>query len=71
MTTSEAGWHACRLWEVNLKELDIVFHLKDRLFHDGSPVTAEDVAYSFNITVQKRLPMGPLLAWFSSAGGSR
>ncbi|MDD4478890.1 MAG: ABC transporter substrate-binding protein, partial [Mesotoga sp.] len=69
MTTSEgkAIGMLADSWEVNLEELYIVFHLKDRLFHDGSPVTAEDVAYSFNITVQKRLPMGPLLAWFSSA----
>lgn len=54
-------------WEVNLPEKYIIFTLKDRNFHDGSPVTAEDVAFSFNITVQKRLPMGPLLAWFSNA----
>jgi peptide/nickel transport system substrate-binding protein len=69
MTTSEgkAVGMLADSWEVNLEELYIVFHLKDRLFHDGRPVTAEDVAYSFNITVQKRLPMGPLLAWFSNA----
>ena len=54
-------------WEVSIPERSMTVTIKDRLFHDGNPLTAEDVAFSFNMTVEKRLPMGPLLAWFARA----
>ncbi len=54
-------------WEVDIPERSMTVTTKDKLFHDGAPLTAEDVAFSFNITIEKRLPMGPLLAWFAGA----
>jgi peptide/nickel transport system substrate-binding protein len=36
-------------WDINDAGTEMVFHLrKDALFHDGSPVTAEDVKWSFD-----------------------
>lgn len=54
-------------WEIDLPGKNIIFKIRERFFHDGSPVTADDVAFSFNNTVQKRLPMGPILAYFTGA----
>jgi len=54
-------------WEVDLPNRVMHVTLKDQLFHDGKPVTAQDVAFSYNLTVQKRLPMGPVLAYFIRA----
>ncbi|GEL23148.1 ABC transporter substrate-binding protein [Pseudonocardia sulfidoxydans NBRC 16205] len=42
-------------WETNADATAFTFHLrKDATFHDGSPVTAEDVAYSYDRTCDKQ-----------------
>lgn len=39
-------------WEVSADGKSLIFHLrKDAIFHDGSPVTAEDVKWSFDRAV--------------------
>ncbi len=39
-------------WETSADGLSITFHLvKNATFHDGEPVTAEDVAYTFNYII--------------------
>ncbi len=54
-------------WEVDMKDNSIVLKLAQRKFHDGTPVTADDVVFSFNYILQKRLPLGPILAFFTGA----
>jgi len=42
-------------WESNADATEFTFHLrKDAIFHDGTPVTAEDVAYSYDRTCDKK-----------------
>lgn len=38
-------------WEVSEDGKTYTFHLRDATFHDGSPVTADDVVFSLNRTV--------------------
>ncbi len=54
-------------WHVDMSENSIVLKLGERKFHDGSPLTADDVVFSFNYILQKRLPLGPILAFFLGA----
>ncbi len=50
-------------WEVSPDGLKIIFHLRrDALFHDGSPVTAEDVKWSLDRAVTLRGLAAPQLA---------
>ncbi|KAF2958835.1 hypothetical protein AS159_03955 [Thermotoga sp. Ku-13t] len=54
-------------FQVDFSNNSLILRLKDRKFHDGSPVTADDVVFSFNYILQKRLPLGPILAYFTGA----
>ncbi|AEH50564.1 ABC transporter substrate-binding protein [Pseudothermotoga thermarum] len=54
-------------WEVDMDDNSITLKLAQRKFHDGTPVTADDVVFSFNYILQKRLPLGPILAFFTGA----
>lgn len=70
LLTTQDGMIAGNLaktWDIDMEDRSIVIEIHDRVFHDGHPVTAEDVAFSYNMTIQKRLPMGPVLAFFVNA----
>jgi peptide/nickel transport system substrate-binding protein len=41
-------------WDVSPDNLTYTFHLRDAQFHDGSPVTADDVVYSMNRAVNEK-----------------
>jgi peptide/nickel transport system substrate-binding protein len=41
-------------WDVSQDGLTYTFHLRDAKFHDGSPVTADDVVYSLTRVVQSK-----------------
>ncbi|MFQ6014477.1 MAG: ABC transporter substrate-binding protein [Anaerolineae bacterium] len=47
----------CTDWEASEDAMEWVFHLTDKaVFHDGSPITAEAVEYSFNRTLRFQKP---------------
>jgi peptide/nickel transport system substrate-binding protein len=51
--------YLAKSWEVSADKLTYTFHLvKNATFHDGTPVTSEDVAFSFEI-VKKNHSFGP------------
>jgi ABC-type dipeptide transport system, periplasmic component len=54
-------------FQVDFSNNSLILKLRDRKFHDGSLVTADDVVFSFNYILQKRLPLGPILAYFTGA----
>ncbi|WP_448521697.1 ABC transporter substrate-binding protein [Pseudothermotoga sp.] len=54
-------------FQVDFSNNSLILKLRDRKFHDGSPVSADDVVFSFNYILQKRLPLGPILAYFTGA----
>lgn len=54
-------------FQVDFSTNSLILKLKDRKFHDGSSVTADDVVFSFNYILEKRLPLGPILAYFTGA----
>lgn len=54
-------------FQVDFSTNSLILKLKNRKFHDGSPVTADDVVFSFNYILQKRLPLGPILAYLTGA----
>ncbi len=37
-------------------EETVIYEIRDHSFHDGEPVTAEDVAFSFNYVVENEIP---------------
>ncbi|MFN3283698.1 MAG: ABC transporter substrate-binding protein, partial [Pseudothermotoga sp.] len=54
-------------WQVDFSTNSLILKLRDRKFHDGTKITADDVVFSFNYILQKRLPLGPILAYFTGA----
>jgi len=53
--------YLAKSWEVSADKLTYTFHLvHNATFHDGTPVTSEDVAFSFEI-VKKNHPFGPAM----------
>lgn len=51
-------------WEVLPAQNLVVFHLQEGIkWHDGAELTAEDVAFTINYVLQKRLPMWVVLAY--------
>lgn len=65
---NEGGWPQpidpclCTSYEASKDAREWTFHLTDKAkFHDGSPVTAEAVQYSFNRTLQLKLPRADAL----------
>lgn len=54
-------------FQVDFSNNSLILKLRDRKFHNGSPVTADDVVFSFNYILQKRLPLGPILAYLTGA----
>lgn len=54
-------------FQVDFSTNSLILKLRNRKFHDGSPVTADDVVFSFNYILQKRLPLGPILAYLTGA----
>ncbi|HOJ88303.1 MAG TPA: ABC transporter substrate-binding protein [Pseudothermotoga sp.] len=54
-------------WQVDLSTNSMILKLRDRKFHDGTDVTADDVVFSFNYILEKKLPLGPILAYFTGA----
>jgi peptide/nickel transport system substrate-binding protein len=51
--------YLAKSWEISADQLTCTFHLvEDAIFHDGKPVTAEDVAFSLGI-VKANHPFGP------------
>src|SRR4029079_19028605 len=54
-------------WDVSPARLTYVFHLRGGVkFHDGSPMTAEAVAFSFDRSINKE---NPLFKEAQGAGG--
>ncbi len=44
-------------WEVSPDGLDIVFHLRQGVkWHDGRPFTAQDVLFTYQVTIDPRTP---------------
>ncbi len=54
-------------WQVDFSTNSLILKLRDRNFHDGTKITADDVVFSFNYILQKKLPLGPILAYFTGA----
>lgn len=54
-------------WQVDFPTNSLILKLKDRKFHDGTKLTANDVVFSFNYILEKKLPLGPILAYFTGA----
>lgn len=49
--------HVARSWELSADSTEIVFHLRsDVSWHDGEPVTAEDVAFTYRRAVDPDVP---------------
>jgi peptide/nickel transport system substrate-binding protein len=61
-------------WEISQDKSSYTFYLrKDTYFHDGTPVTAEDVAYSFNLyknyEFSKPYKNGPISQYYQTRLG--
>ncbi|MFN4191066.1 MAG: ABC transporter substrate-binding protein, partial [Pseudothermotoga sp.] len=54
-------------WQVDFSTNSLILKLRDRNFHDGTKITADDVVFSFNYILEKKLPLGPILAYFTGA----
>jgi peptide/nickel transport system substrate-binding protein len=72
----EGGWPQpiepglCQTWEVSDDAQEWTFHLTDAAkFHDGSPVTAADVVYSYQRTLRAQKQRSSLLAGFLDEDG--
>ena len=55
-------------WETSPENKQVLFHIRKGVFwHDGQPLTAEDVAFTINYIREKRLPMWVILAYVREA----
>lgn len=55
-------------WKEDPANLQIVFQIRQGVkWHDGTNLTAEDVAFTFNYVLEKRLPMWIIMAFVRSA----
>ncbi len=55
-------------WEVDPRGARVIFHIREGIkWHDGAPLTAEDVAFTFNYVREKRLPMWVVMAFVRDA----
>ncbi|MEJ5228415.1 MAG: ABC transporter substrate-binding protein [Pseudothermotoga sp.] len=54
-------------WAVDFSSNSLTFKIADRKFHDGKVVTADDVVFSFKYILEKKLPLGPILAYLVGA----
>ncbi len=61
-------------WELQADGVTFVFHLyENAMWHDGTPVTAEDVAYSMDslVNTEENRPQTLIIAPYYSAGNAR
>jgi peptide/nickel transport system substrate-binding protein/microcin C transport system substrate-binding protein len=66
-TTYEMEPHLAERWEISKNNLEFTFFLrKNAKFHDGSPVTAEDVKFSFDAIFEPKYEAAHLRPFFEN-----
>jgi microcin C transport system substrate-binding protein len=66
-TTYEMEPHIAERWEISKDNREFTFYLrKNAKFHDGKPITAEDVKFSFDAIFEPKYEAGALRPFFEN-----